>query len=253
MARRRKAELIEARALSPSVRSLLFRTADGSTVGHLAGQYLDLLVPTARGLPFRRSYSIASPPDPAQPDRFEIAVTRVEGGPTSEALHTLAPGQRVEMEGPRGTFVRASEHRAHPGLFIATGTGLAPLRAMLAQEIGAETESADLGPPASVAPARPLVLLFGCRSPADLLWADELRAWQRSCTRFRLHVTLSRAPPEWTGLVGYVQRHAHAIARSLPGAHAYVCGLSAMVGDVVALLERDGGLPHEAVHYEVYD
>jgi ferredoxin-NADP reductase len=240
MARRRKAELLEARALTPSVRSLVFRTVDGNPVGHLAGQYLDLLVPTGRGIPFKRAYSIASPPDASRPDRFEIAVTRVEGGPTSEALHALQPGALVEIEGPSGVFLRPAEHRARPALFVATGTGFAPLRAMLAEDV-------------AVAVGPPLVVLFGCRTPADLLWADELHGWQASCPRFRLHVTLSRAPPEWTGLVGYVQRHAHGIARALHGAHAYVCGLSAMVGDVVALLEREAGLPHADVHYEVYD
>ena len=231
---------MEARALSPSVRSLVFRTADGAPVGHAAGQYLDVVVPTARGIPYERSYSIASPPDPAHADRFELAVTRVEGGPTSEALHALQPGAAVEIEGPLGVFLRPPEHRAHPALFVATGTGLAPLRAMLAEDVATRE-----GPP--------LVLLFGCRTPADLLWADELRAWQASCPRFHLHVTLSRAPPEWTGLVGYVQRHAHAIARAIGGGHAYVCGLSAMVDDVVRLLERDAGIPHADVHYEVYD
>ena len=64
--------------LSPSVRSLRFRMADGRPVGHEAGQYVDLVVPTRRGLPFRRSYSIASAPDPARADVFEVAVTRVE-------------------------------------------------------------------------------------------------------------------------------------------------------------------------------
>jgi ferredoxin-NADP reductase len=248
MPRRRSAELIGAKALSASVRSLTFRTTDGAAVGHLPGQYLDLVVPTARGLPFRRSYSIASRPDPERPDQFEIAVTRVEGGPTSEALHALLPGERVEIEGPYGSFLRRSEHRKHPSLFVATGTGLAPLRAMLAEEIA----GADRLPPAASA-GSPLILLFGCRTPADLLWADELQAWRRSCPGFELHVTLSRAPPEWTGLVGYVQRHTPSIARALPDAHAYVCGLSAMVGDVVDLLERDAGLAHDAVHYEVYD
>jgi ferredoxin-NADP reductase len=240
MARRRKAELIEARALSPSVRSLVFRTADGSAVGHVAGQYVDLVVPTARGIPHKRSYSVASPPDAAHPDRFELAVTRVEGGPTSEALHALRPGAVVEIEGPSGAFVRPADHHARPALFVATGTGLAPLRAMLAEDVAAHD-----GPPR--------VLLFGCRTPADVLWADELRGWQTSCPPFRLHVTLSRAPPEWTGLVGYVQRHAHGLARALPHAHAYVCGLSGMVDDVVALLEREVGMPHADVHYEVYD
>ncbi len=240
MPRRRKAELLEARLLSPSVRSLTFRTVDGSAVDHVSGQYVDLIVPTARGIPYKRSYSIASAPDPASPASFEIAVTRVEGGPTSEALHALAPGAVVEIEGPAGAFVRRDAERAHPALFVATGTGLAPLRAMLADE----TRVAD-GPP--------LVLLFGCRTPPDLLWADELHAWQRDCPRFALHVTLSRAPPEWRGLVGYVQRHAHDLASSLPDAHAYVCGLAAMVDDVVKLLLEVAGMPRHAVHYEVYD
>ena len=209
-------------------------------VGHVAGQYLDLVVPTARGLAFRRSYSVASAPDPARPDVFEVAVTRVEGGPTSEALHALAEGGVVEVEGPRGGFVRTADDRAHPALFVATGTGLAPIRAMLTEEVLRSD-----GPP--------LVLLFGCRTPADVLWGDELEGWERSCERFRLHVTLSRPPPGWAGLAGYVQRHVGTLGLGLPRARAYVCGLSAMVDDVVTRLARDEGMPRTAVRYETYD
>jgi ferredoxin-NADP reductase len=226
--------------LSPSVRSLRFRMTDDLPVGHVAGQYLDLVVPTARGLAFRRSYSIASAPDPVRPDVFEIAVTRVEGGPTSEALHGLSEGGVVEVEGPRGAFVRTGDDREHPALFVAAGTGLAPIRAMLTEDV-----SRSDGPP--------LVLLFGCRTPADVLWGDELLGWERSCKRFRLHVTLSRAPPGWAGLAGYVQLHAGSLGRALPGARAYVCGLSAMVDDVVARLERDERMPRAALRYETYD
>jgi ferredoxin-NADP reductase len=222
------------------VRSLTFRVLDGSAVGHVAGQYVDLIVPTARGLPYKRSYSVASAPDSAHPDRFEIAVTRVEGGPTSEALHALPIGGVVELEGPSGTFVRRQPEREYPALFVATGTGLAPIRAMLAEETREGSGS-------------PLVLLFGCRTTADVLWGDELRAWQRVCPRFVRHVTLSRAPPEWRGLAGYVQRHARDLAGSLPGVHAYVCGVSAMVDDVVKLLAGDAGLSRDVLHYEVYD
>jgi ferredoxin-NADP reductase len=226
--------------LSPSVRSLELRMVDGGPVGHAAGQYVDLVLPTGRGLPFRRSYSIASAPDPARPEVFEVAVTRVEGGPTSEALHALEPGGRVEVEGPQGTFLRTVDDRRHPGLFVAAGTGLAPLRAMLTEDVRLPD-----GPP--------LVLLFGCRSPRDLLWGDELRSWTEACPRFRMHVTLSRPPPDWAGLSGYVQKHARELGARLPGARAYVCGLSAMVDDVVRLLERDAGIPHAAMRYETYD
>jgi ferredoxin-NADP reductase len=222
------------------VRSLQFRTADGAPVGHAAGQYLDLVVPIPGGLPFRRSYSIASAPDAAHPDRFELAVTRVEGGPTSVALHELRPGDAVEIDGPRGTFIRRDGDRSRPALFVAAGTGLAPIRAMLTEDV-----RRCEGPP--------LVLLFGCRTPADVLWSDELRAWERACPRFRMHVSLSRPPDEWTGLAGYVQRHAASLVHALPDVRAYVCGLGAMVEDVIAALEREASVPHDALRYEIYD
>jgi ferredoxin-NADP reductase len=241
VARTRKATLLDARPLSASVRSLRFETADRAPVGHVAGQYLDLVVPTGGGgLPFRRSYSIASAPEAGRPEAFEIAVTRVDGGPTSEALHRLGLGETVEIEGPRGTFVRRDEDRTHSGLFVAAGTGLAPIRAMLSEEVRRPE-----GPP--------LALLFGCRTPADVLWGEELRAWARSCPRFRLHVTLSRPPSDWAGLVGYVQRHATELTRRLPDVRAYVCGLGAMVEDVTRALERDASVPRDALRYEPYD
>jgi len=213
---------------------------DGRALGQVAGQYVDLIVPTRRGVPFRRSYSIASGPRATPPDIFEIAVTRVPGGVTSEALHEAERGAIVEVEGPQGTFVRHPEDRFHPALFVATGTGLAPIRALLSEEV----DQPD-GPP--------LVLLFGCRTPTDVLWADELRGWARECPRLELHVTLSRPTPDWTGRSGYVQGHVPELAATLRGARAYVCGIGAMVDDVVALLLRTAGLPREAVHYEPYD
>jgi ferredoxin-NADP reductase len=251
MARRRQAELIETVDLSPSVRSLSFRLRDGAPVGHVAGQHLDLIVPTPGGLAFRRAYSIASAPDAHRPEAFEIAVTRVEGGPTSSALHGLAPGAVVEVEGPKGTFVRSDDDRRHPALFVATGTGLAPIRAMLAEE------ALRLDGP-------PLVLLFGCRTPADRLWEAELRAIERACPRIAVHVTFSRPPPGWQGRSGYVQRHVAELADALwesrerpdgpsrPEGRAYVCGLSAMVDDVVKLLDGHGAA-RDRVRYELYD
>jgi ferredoxin-NADP reductase len=212
---------------------------DGARVGHVPGQHVDLIVPTPRGLAFRRSYSVASAPDPAHPERFEVAVTRVEGGPTSTALHALAPGAVVEVEGPRGRFVRSPEDRLHPGLFVATGTGLAPIRAMLAEEA-----SSPGGPP--------LALLFGCRTPNDRLWHEELRRLAEACPRFTAKTTLSRPPSGWSGASGYVQEHVVALASSMPGARVYVCGLRAMVDDVVARVAA-AGVPDDCLRYELYD
>ena len=63
--------------LSPSVRSLVFRMTDGDALSFLAGQYVDLFVPTKSGLAFKRAYSIASPPRPHErPGELERLYSR---------------------------------------------------------------------------------------------------------------------------------------------------------------------------------
>jgi CDP-4-dehydro-6-deoxyglucose reductase len=238
--RRRTAEIESATMLSASVRSLVLRLADGEPISFVAGQYVDLLVPTQSGLMYRRPYSIASPPEPTtRPGRVEVAVTRVAGGSTSEALHELAVGARIALEGPAGVFVRR-DASGDPLLFVATGTGLAPIRAMLACELARESE-------------REITLLFGCRSERDVLWGDELRSWSERRAGFRFEVSLSQGSPGWPGRRGYVQRHVRELAQPLGRGHAYVCGLSPMVDDVTRILEAQLSWPHERVHYEAYD
>lgn len=237
--RRRTVELFEARPLSPTVRSLSFRYTDGDALAFVAGQYIDLFVPTAR-LAQKRSYSIASRPiADERPGRFEIAVTRVEHGAASEALHTMPLGTTMHADGPNGVFVRR-DAPGDPLLFVAAGTGLSPLRAMIADAIARGDD-------------RPMTLLFGCRSEEHVLWREELDAW-RADHGVEIIVTLSRPSSSWTGRVGYVQKHVVDIARSLPArAHAYVCGLEKMVDDVVRLLEKDAGWGGARVHYETFD
>jgi CDP-4-dehydro-6-deoxyglucose reductase len=238
--RRRSAEIESATMLSASVRSLVLRMTDGDPISFMAGQYVDLLVPTRTGLSYKRPYSVASPPDPsARPGRIEIAVTRVAGGPTSEALHELLVGSRIEVEGPAGVFVRR-DAPGDPLLFVATGTGLAPIRSMLADELARES-------------GREITLLFGCRSERDALWGEELRSWTDRRASFRFEVTLSQGSASWPGRRGYVQRHVPELAQPLGRGHAYVCGLSPMVDDVTRILEADLAWAHKRLHYEVYD
>jgi NAD(P)H-flavin reductase len=84
------------------------------------------------------------------------------------------------------------------------------------------------------------------------LWDEELRAFALRCPRLSIATTLSRPPEGWSGASGYVQRHVVARAEGLEGLRAYVCGLSAMVDDVVRLLVASG-IPGDRVHYELYD
>src|SRR5690348_2152629 len=110
----RSVELLAVRSLSSTVKAFEFRCADGQPLPFVAGQWLNFDVPAAEGV-LRRAYSIASAPDPRRPEWFEIAVTRVdEGGAASHALHALAPGAQLAVDGPHGFFTREEGARALP-------------------------------------------------------------------------------------------------------------------------------------------
>jgi NAD(P)H-flavin reductase len=232
--RRLTVEVHDAAAISPTVRVLRLRPVKHpEPVTWVPGQFVDLMVPTKR-LAQKRSYSIASA------DLLEIAVTRVEGGQTSVALHEMALGAKMEMVGPRGSFTRAAT-REEPAVLIGTGTGVAPLRAMVQEEL----RRGDVGPP--------LALLFGARTERDLLWGEELMALSARHPRFRYEPTLSKGATDWTGKRGWVQTHVVEAVRALPGARVYLCGLREMIDGVVGVLEREMAETRGRVHIEEYD
>jgi ferredoxin-NADP reductase len=235
---RRDLVLHEAEMLSPSVRSLTFRTADRAPFTWTAGQWITLYH-EVDGDVVDRSYSIATPSDPAAPDRFELAVTLVEGGPMSSALHAMSAGATTTMQGPFGFFTLDHAPPDVPIVFVGTGTGVTPLRAMIRDELRRGTR-------------RRLTLLFGCRTPEDVLYRDELEALAAEHDLFDYHVTLSRPTEAWTERRGYVQAHLADFCAD-DRAHVYVCGLSGMVKEVRRTLKEELGYDRKRIHTERYD
>lgn len=236
MSRTRKtARLVAARALSGSVRSLSFALEGGPLVFE-AGQWLDVYVPCVGGEQ-KRAYSIASGPDA---ELVELAVTRVEGGAASTALHAMPVGTELEVSEPFGLFTRSPEQRTQPALFVATGTGLSPLRSMLFDWLRQPLRA-------------PITLLFGVRSQTDILWGEELAQWASTVPELRLEPTLSRPAPGWAGRTGYVQTHLAELARALTAPHVFICGLNRMVSEVRALCKTELGFDRKRIHSERYD
>src|SRR4051812_44430395 len=95
--------LARARMLAPNVRELGFERVDGAPFVFQAGQWVSLVLPLEEG-EARRAYSIASAPDGSP--GFEVAVTKVEGGPGSTYLHELPEGATLRAIGPQGFFTR---------------------------------------------------------------------------------------------------------------------------------------------------
>ena len=235
---------MRARSLSPSVRELTFEREDGQPMLFEPGQWVNVTVPAASDPTgeFKRSYSFASAPDGSP--SFDIAITRVQGGPVSTWLHAVEPGAVLPFSGPQGFFTRPASG-GPPSLMVATGTGVTPMRSMIRAAI------------ASGAEAR-IVLLLGVRHEEDMLYAPEFFELARDNAFFRFETTLSQPQDSWSGRRGYVQGHVPELwqelaARGVAGPHAYVCGLRRMVGSVRDMLRRDLALPREAVHTERYD
>lgn len=237
-----RAVLLRARALSPSVRELTLDVGEGFPF--VPGQWINVydrpLV--GGGEPLKRSYSIASPR--RADGTLDLAVTLVPGGPMSERLHALAPGEALSISHAQGFFTLGAPRRSV--LLVATGTGVAPFRAMLG-DLETRSEAIEDG-------VR-FELLFGARTEAELLYRDEWGGLAQAWPGFSYAPSLSRGEHGWAGRRGYVQAHLAERVEALGGAagvDVYVCGLQKMVGDVRKLL-RELGVPRERVHHERYD
>ena len=239
------ARLVHAQMLTPSVRELTFERADGTPMAFAAGQFCNAILPLPHeldGAHIKRSYSIASPPGGTP--RFEVAVTRVQGGRASEWLHELSVGAVLPFTGPHGFFTRPVASAA-PSLMIATGTGVTPLRSMLLDAVAAGSQA-------------PMWLVLGVRHEQDILYERELRDLAERHPFVRFEPTLSQPPGTWNGRRGWVQTHVRELWEALVASteqppHAYVCGLERMVSSVRDLLRTEMSLPRAQVHSERYD
>jgi NAD(P)H-flavin reductase len=158
----------------------------------------------------------------------------------SNYLCGLEAGAEIAFQGPFGNFI------LHPAvrdtLFIATGTGIAPLRSML-HWLLAEHDR-HLG--------RQFWLLFGARREQDIYYREEFERLAAQHTNFHFLPTLSRGEAEWKGLRGYVQEHVAGMIGTRTDMHAYICGLAKMVKANRELL-KNLGWDRTSIRYERYD
>jgi ferredoxin-NADP reductase len=235
------ARLIAAYALTPHMKELEFERLDGTPSTHAPGQWVDIVLPPKdEDGRIDRRYSYSSLADGTP--RFRVLVTRIEGGAGSSWLHRAQPGVVLPMNGPDGTFVREQAQRV-PTLFVAAGTGFAPVRLLIDDAL--RSEHPEL-----------MWVLLGARSLGDLPWASELERWKQLPT-MRVELTLSQPQPGWAGRTGHVQKHLPELWRALtalhPDALVYVCGWRRMVFPVRDLLRSELGVDARRVRIEAFD
>ncbi len=237
--------LVGSRMLAPSVRHLDFARDDGLPLDFVPGQFIQVHFNYADGTPTKRSYSLATMHEHAlgPGESVQIAVSYVPGGAATALFAALDEDQQIQASGPYGRFCLGAADQNHRYLLIGTGTGVTPYRAMLPQL-------------AQLMAARELdvVLLFGARTPEELIYGDDFAAFAAAHPRFRFVPCFSRELPDAAHpdvRRGYVQDALVDFAPDPATDIAYLCGNPNMVDSAFELLKA-AGLAIPAIRREKY-
>src|SRR3546814_826398 len=160
---------------------------------YYAGQYIQFILKDGR----RRSYSMANPPSEA--NRVELHVRHLPGGVFTDRVFGVDPAplklrEILRVEGPFGSFF-LREDSDKPLVFVASGTGFAPIKAIIERMIANGDN-------------RQATLYWGGRRPADLYMDEIVCGWVRTLPGFT-YVPVVSEPQEqdqWEGRTGFVPR-----------------------------------------------
>ena len=235
--------------IAPTVAHLSFLRDDGLPLDYIPGQFIQIHFTYADGTTARRSYSLATQHDHALApgEAVEIAVSYVPGGAATALFEGLPIGDTVDASGPFGRFCLMPADANRRYLLIGTGTGITPYRAMLPQ-IAALIASRGIE----------VVLLQGARTPEELLYGDDFRAFAQAHPQFRFIPCFSRELPDADSphahadvRHGYVQNMLTEVAPNAGHDIAYLCGNPNMVDACFEAL-KEHGLPIPQIRREKY-
>lgn len=203
----------------------------GTSFPYLAGQ---AVMVAAHGQPRRRPYSIATGPEEcARATSLELLVgVDAEGRPGPHL--SLEPGTLVDVEGPFGQFTFPVQPDERRFLFIAGGTGISPLRAMLHHAL--------------TVPHDEIGLLYSARTPSEFAYERELRSLADQ-GRIELQLRVTREADEWSGTRGRIGRTDLAPLVHGQATLCFVCGPPALVQEIPQLLE-ELGVPRRRIKTE---
>ena len=183
---------------------------------YLAGQFLEIILRDGT----RRSYSMASAPHLAE--KIELHLRHMPGGKfTDTVFGVVQPALKerdiLRFEGPMGTFF-LREDSAKPIVLLASGTGFAPIKAVIEHAIHKSI-------------SRPMTLYWGGRRPQDLYLSSLCEQWARELPHFTYIPVISDALPQdgWQGRDGFVHRAVMQDFADLSAYQVYACGAPIVV------------------------
>lgn len=230
------AQLSEKISLGTNFLFLQIELLEPHRLEFVAGQYVLLEIPAS---PKKRAYSIASAP--RMDHAIQLLIEVVPGGQASSYITDLKIGEQISFYAPAGGFTVSPEVQAtmDPLVFVATGSGLSPLRSMILDQLRTREST------------RPIKLYWGMREAADLFWLDYFEELRKNYPNFSYEITLSRPPENWTLARGRVT-NSLSVNELLPNAHYYLCGNPNMIADASKVLS-DRGVDSAHLHFEKFN
>jgi len=168
---------------------------------------------------------IAITSSPTRPDAIEFSIRRV--GELTNALHELEPMDEIGIRGPFGNFFPLKDMEGQNLLIIGGGIGLSPLRSVILNVFDNRAKYGKID------------IIYGARSPQDLIFTSEYEEWQE-VDNTRLHLTVDRGDEEWKGNVGLVPTFLREINPSPENTTSITCGPPIMIKFVIEALHELG-------------
>jgi CDP-4-dehydro-6-deoxyglucose reductase, E3 len=220
--------------LAEDVMALWLKLPSNERLQFLPGQYIDFLLKDGK----RRSFSLANSPE--EDALLELHIRHVPGGQfTDHVFGAMKVKDIMRISGPYGSFFLRESDK--PAIFVAGGTGFAPIKSILAHAFHHEID-------------RQFVLYWGAKTLADLYQAAVPGQWQGTRKNFSFIPVLSEPDPadHWPGRAGFVHAAVLEDFADLSGYEVYACGAPPMV----AAAKRDftaRGLPEDAFFSDSFE
>ena len=170
-------------------------------------------------------FAFASAPEDRE---LQILIKRTVG--VSSAIFDKRPGDRIDLLGVAGQGFDLDRQRGQDLVFVAMGTGVAPLRSALRHVL---SRKQDFGQ---------LVVLYGARTPEDFCYRDETQGWKNAGVELR-QVISQPDGHDWSGPTGYVQSLLDHVLPNLKSPVALICGSREMIAQTRDRLQRMGFAP----------
>ena len=204
-----------------------------------AGQHYDVRLTAPDGYQAQRSYSLAS--SPGDTNLIEIAIELIDDGEVSSYFHdSVEPGEMIEVRGPIGGHFTWEPSHTKSSIFVAGGSGIAPIISMLRHRFTVKNNA-------------PALLLFSVRTEDDILYREELERMSDNDPSLHVGTTITRGTSkDWIGNTRRIDQgmiDSALVNTGVKPESAYVCGGSGFVESIADIL-LDTGLDFNQIHIE---